>query len=161
MIAMSPAQFIQSPFGMGLTIGLAIALFLFFQWWKAKVEISRLRRHLHDRMEIEADAVRLIKKDRDLLRNESENLRVKVASQNQLPDRRIERELEIYARAEKRMLVGVPGFAPAWEKAKAEAAVELAEEEAGRSIPQRVFNKLFGTTTKLQALPESSSTNPL
>ena len=46
------------------------------------------------------------------------------------------------------MLVTVPGFAPAWEGAKTVALAEIADEEAGRSIPQRVFTKFFGVGRK-------------
>jgi hypothetical protein len=63
---------------------------------------------------------------------------------NELPDRKIQRDCEIYARAEKRLLINVPGFAPAWETAKSEAHRELAEEEAGKSAPKRMFARLFG-----------------
>jgi hypothetical protein len=42
------------------------------------------------------------------------------------------------------MLLNVPGFAPAWETAKTDSHNELAEEEAGRSAPKRLFSRLFG-----------------
>jgi hypothetical protein len=54
------------------------------------------------------------------------------------------RDLEIYARAEKRMLINVPGFAPAWETAKSEAHGELVDEESGKSTPKKIFARLFG-----------------
>jgi hypothetical protein len=76
-----------------------------------------------------------------------------VASFNQMPEGRLQRDLEIYARAEKRMVVNVPGFAPAWENAKAAAQAELAEEDAGRSLPKRVFSKFFGASAPKETLP--------
>jgi hypothetical protein len=45
------------------------------------------------------------------------------------------------------MLLNVPGFAPAWETAKAEAHNEMGEEESGRSAPKRMFARLFGGGT--------------
>jgi len=95
------------------------------------------------------------------LRKENENLRVKVASFNEFPERRLERELEIYARAEKRMVVGVPGFAGPWESAKQDALAEIQGEEAGQSLPKRVFAKLFPSTRDdKQALPDASAPQP-
>ena len=85
-----------------------------------------------------------IKTDQDNLRQENESLRIKVNALNELPDRKLQRDLEVYARAEKKMLIQVPGFAPAWETAKAEAHTELVEEEGGRSAPRRIFSRLFG-----------------
>jgi hypothetical protein len=53
----------------------------------------------------------------------------------------------------------VPGFAPAWETAKAEAHTELVEEESGRSAPRRIFSRLFGGGTSGPALPQRGETN--
>ncbi len=58
------------------------------------------------------------KSDLETLRKENETLRVKVNALNEAPDRKMQRDLEVFARAEKRMLLNVPGFAPAWETAK-------------------------------------------
>jgi hypothetical protein len=55
--------------------------------------------------------------------------------------------LEILARAEKRMILRAPGFAPAWEAAKSESADEVAQEEMGKSLPKRFFNRLFGNAS--------------
>ena len=73
----------------------------------------------------------------------------------------MQRELEIYARAEKQMMINAPGFAPAWELAKHNSTAQLSEEERGNSLPQRLFRKLVGGTTT-QALPAErpSSTAP-
>ena len=82
-------------------------------------------------------------------------MRVKIAGLNEMPDRRLERDLEIYARAEKRMLVGVPGFAAPWENAKHEALVEIQAEEAGQSLPKRVFARLFPAGENKPALSDA------
>ena len=55
----------------------------------------------------------------------------------------LERELELYARAEKVMVVNAPGFAQAWEKAKEGALCELEAEESGKSLPRRIFKRFF------------------
>src|SRR4051794_9554001 len=95
-----------------------------------------------------------IKTEQEGLRRENESLRIKVNALNELPDRKLQRDLEIYARAEKKMLIQVPGFAPAWETAKAESHTELMEEESGRSAPRRIFSRLFGGGgSNNQALP--------
>ena len=122
------------------------------------MEIKRYKRHLSDRLEIEAESVQKKGADLDRLRKENENLRVKIASLNDAPDRRLDRDLEIYARAEKRMVVGVPGFAGPWENAKHEALVEIQAEEAGQSLPKRVFARLFPATRDERAsLPDGTA----
>lgn len=120
---------------------------------RAKGELARFRRHLSDRLEIEADAMRKMKTEVETLKKENESLRVKVNALNESPERKLGRDLEIYARAEKQMLLQVPGFAPAWETAKSTAHNELAEEEAGRSAPKRLFSRLFGGGGNTAALP--------
>jgi hypothetical protein len=77
------------------------------------------------------------------LKQQNENLRIKVANLNQYPDKRLQRELEIYARAERFMVSSSPGFPAVWEEAKRSAAVGLEQEENGKSLPKRVFNALL------------------
>ncbi len=132
-----------SHFTWGLLLGLIFAALAFYRIVRLKGEIKRYKRHLSDKLEIEAEAVQKTRTEVERLKKENENLRVKVASLNDLPERRLERDLEIYARAEKRMMVGVPGFAGPWENAKHDALVEIQGEDAGQSLPKRVFARLF------------------
>lgn len=138
------SAFFTSQFAFGFYVAFAFTIIAFYHLLRTKGELSRFRRHLSDRLEIEADAMRKMKVEVEGLKKENESLRVKVNALNELPDRKLQRDLEIYARAEKRMLINVPGFAPAWETAKTEAHNELAEEESGRSAPKRLFSRLFG-----------------
>ena len=148
-------QILGSPFTWGLLLGLVFALLGFYHILRLKGEIKRYKRHLSDRMEIEAESVQKKSGELERLKKENENLRVKVASMADFPDRRIERDLEIYARAEKRMVVGVPGFAGPWENAKHDALLEIQGEEAGQSLPKRVFARLFpGARDEKAALPD-------
>ncbi len=137
-------EFLTYPFVWGLGLGLLLAGFLLFRLWSTKGELKRYRRHLSDKLELEADVMKQLKADKAKLEKENENLRVKVSSYNEMPDRRAQRDLEVFARAEKQLLVHVPGFAAPWEKAKAEAMSEVREEEEGKSVSKRVFSKLFG-----------------
>ena len=100
---------------------------------------------LSDKMEIEASLLERTKTDKEQVAKENENLRVRVAQLQEKPDARIARDLEILARAEKAMLVNAPGFAPAWENAKTAAAEEVTLEDQGKSLPKRLFHKLFGS----------------
>ncbi len=133
-----------SQFALGFYLGCVFLVIATYNYLRLKGEMSRFRRHLSDKLEIEAETMKKLKNDQETLRKENETLRVKVNALNELPDRKVQRDLEVFARAEKRMLLGVPGFAPAWETAKTEAHHELAEEEAGRSAPKRIFARLFG-----------------
>jgi len=148
-------QILTNPFTWGLLLGLVFWAIAFYRIVMLKGEIKRYKRHLSDRMEIEAESVQKKSGELERLKKENENLRVKVASMADFPDRRIERDLEIYARAEKRMVVGVPGFAGPWENAKHDALLEIQGEEAGQSLPKRVFARLFpGARDEKAALPD-------
>ena len=142
-----------SPFALGFYLGCVFLLIATYNYLRLKSELSRFRRHLSDRLEIEAETMKKIKGDGETLRKENETLRIKVNALNEQPDRKIQRDLEVFARAEKRMLLSVPGFAPAWETAKSVAQGELAEEEAGRAAPKRIFARLFGGGGSQAALP--------
>ena len=145
-----------SQFAIGFYLASIFTIIALYHLIRARGELSRFRRHLSDRLEIESDAMRKMKFEVENLKKENESLRVKVNALNEQPERKLQRDLEIYARAEKRMLINVPGFAPAWETAKTEAHNELAEEEAGRSAPKRLFSRLFGGGTPTVALPGRS-----
>ena len=75
----------------------------------------------------------------------------------------MERELEIFARAERAMVMNAPGFAQAWEKAKENAAEEIEAEEQGKSLPQRIFKRFFSRSGGaadaeiVEALPSEST----
>jgi len=149
-------QILLSHFTWGLALGLIFLGLALYRIVRLKGEIKRYKRHLSDKLEIEADANQKTRSEVERLKKENENLRVKVASLNDASDRRLERDLEIYARAEKRMMVGVPGFAGPWENAKHDALVEIQGEEAGQSLPKRVFARLFpGPREEKTALPDA------
>jgi len=149
---------LSSPFTWGLLLGLIFTGLALFEVIRLKGEIKRYKRHLSDRLEIEAESVQKKSAELDRLKKENENLRVKIAGFNDFPDRRIERDLEIYARAEKRMIVGIPGFAGPWENAKHDALLEVQGEEAGQSLPKRVFARLFPSAREEKAaLPDAAT----
>jgi hypothetical protein len=149
-----------SEFAIGFYLGLVFVIITLYHLFRLRGELARFRRHLSDKLEIEAETMKKVKNDQENLRKENESLRIKVNALNELPDRKLQRDLEIYARAEKKMLVQVPGFAPAWETAKAEAHTELVEEENGRSAPRRIFSRLFGGGNNNAALPARSEGGP-
>jgi len=151
------SKFFTSEFAFGFYLGLVFVFLTLYNFWRLKGELARFRRHLSDKLEIEAETMKKVKGDQENLRRENESLRIKVNALNELPDRKLQRDLEVYARAEKKMLIQVPGFAPAWETAKGEAHTELVEEEGGRSAPRRIFSRLFGGGgSNTQSLPSRS-----
>src|ERR1700736_4684704 len=129
--------------GIGAGLGLLCILFISLRFWDAKREVSRLKRHLADKLELEAEATNRLRQDLQEFKQQNENLRIKVADLNQFPDKRLQREPEIYARAERTMVSSSPGFPAVWEEAKRNAVVDLEQEENGNSLPRRVFNALL------------------
>jgi hypothetical protein len=147
-------------FALGLYLGLVFAALAVYRIIRLKFELGNYKKHLSNKLEIEAEHLQKIKKDQETLRKENENLRIKVASLNENPDKRSRRDLEVFARAEKRMLVSAPGFAPVWEGAKSAALTEIQDEEAGRTPSKSVFSRIFGGGTEnaapAKALTDSS-----
>jgi hypothetical protein len=134
--------------GVGFFLGLIGIVLTILRLWEARREATRLRRHLADKLELEADATNRLKADLSNLKSQNENLRMKVSSLSQTPDRKQQRDLEVYARAERYMVSQSPGFPAVWEQAKRVAVGELETEEQGQSIPRRVFNALLNRSPK-------------
>src|SRR5438874_11440543 len=91
---------LSHPFTLGLLLGLVFAGLAAYQLMRLKFEMKRYKRHLSDKLEIEGDSAKRIRGEQETLKKENENLRVKIAALNELPDRKVQRELEIFARAE-------------------------------------------------------------
>ena len=138
-------------------------VFLVLSLWanfKIKMELKRLRRNLSDKVELEAQHLGELKKEKDQLKKENENLRIKIKGNGETSAQNLERE--IFARAEKSMYVTAPGFSAAWENAKSAALEEVEEEESGKSIPRKLFRKFFSASNKgnSQQLLSTSENNP-
>jgi len=129
--------------GIGAFLGLIGVTFAVLRLFDTKGEVKRLKRHLSDKLELEAEATNRLRHDLQDLKQQNENLRIKVANLNQFPDKRLQRELEIYARAERFMVSSSPGFPAVWEETKRSAVAGLKQEENGNSLPKRVFNALL------------------
>ncbi len=137
----------KSPFTWGLALGLLFFVLSAWGHFKTKTEFRRFRKHLSDKLDLDAAQLEALKKERETLLKENEHLRLRIGMFAEKPDSKIARDLEILARAEKRMVLRAPGFAPAWEAAKSESADEVAHEEMGKSLPKRFFNRLFGNAS--------------
>jgi hypothetical protein len=143
-----------------LIIGFALGFLLFVaqfrSHWKTKSEFRRYKKMLTDKMELEHRQLNELNKEREKYTKENENLRMQVGRLNERNDNKVQREMEIYARAEKRMMINAPGFAPAWEIAKSQALSQLEAEEKGNSFPQRMFRKLVGGTAHVPVSAEAT-----
>lgn len=141
-------------FGAGLFLGLIFAAMTWFRLLSAKAEAKKLRLMLGERMEIESTATSKLRNELESLRKQNENLRIKVAELNQTPERRLQRELEILARAEKIMTSTSPGFPAVWESAKKSAHDEIAVEETGSTLPKRIFQRFTALTPGTKAIEQ-------
>lgn len=150
-------------FVLGFVLGFVFLVLSIYSHWATKREFRRYKAHLSDKLELDARQVQDTNKEKARLAQENENLRIQVARLNERSDNKLARELEIFARAEKHMLINAPGFAAAWELAKSQALTQIDSEEKGQSIPQKIFRKLLGSngsgnTTTVTALPQESTT---
>lgn len=154
-------EYLLHPFALGFYTGCFLLLIALYHQMMLKLEHSRYRKMLSDKMEIDAGTVSKQKSEVDALRKENENLRVKVQTLNGQPDQKLSRDLEIFARAEKKMVVAAPGFAAPWEQAKQAAWHELSDEESGKAAPRTLFQRFFGgnVAEPTHALPASAEAN--
>ncbi len=129
----------------GFLLGAVFLVMAIYSHWKTKREFKRYKLHLSDKLELDARQLQDTNKERTRLAQENEHMRLQVARLSERNDNKLQRELEIMARAEKHMLINAPGFAPAWEMAKANALTQIQSEESGQSFPQKIFRKLLGT----------------
>ena len=145
----------------GFALGCVFLVMSHFNHWKTKGEFKRYKTHLSDKLELDARQLSDTNKERTRLAQENEHLRLQVARLNERSDNKMQRELEILARAEKHMLINAPGFAPAWEMAKANSLTQIQTEETGASFPQKIFRKLLGTGGQgsAVALPAEAAKN--
>lgn len=135
---------LTSQFAIGFYTCGVLLLIALYHHLKLKLAHARYKGMLSDKLEIEAATLSKLKQEADVLKKENENLRVKVQGLSMQPDNKLDRELEIYARAEKKMTVAAPGFAAPWEQAKQAAHDEIGAEEAGTSAPRKFFQRFFG-----------------
>ncbi len=146
------------PFALGFYTGGVFLLIAFYHLFRLKLEHKRYRRMLSDKMEIDAAAVSKQKAEIESLRKENENLRVKVQALTGQPEQKLAREVEVFARAEKKMTIAAPGFASPWEQAKQAAHQEIAEEETGKAAPRTLFQRFFGgaASDQTRTLPQAA-----
>lgn len=151
-------DFLLHPFALGLYTGGVFLLIAFWHLFRTRLEFKRYRRMLSDKMELDAAAVSKQKGELEALRKENENLRVKVQALTNQPPQKLSRDLEIFARAEKKMTVAAPGFAGPWEQAKQAAHQELTDEETGKSATRTLFQRFFGGGAQetVQSLPQAA-----
>lgn len=144
----------------GFALGFVLFALSFRSHWRTKGEFRRYKKMLSDKLELEQRQMGEVGKERERLQKENESLRMQVSKLNERSDNKVQREMEIYARAEKQMMINAPGFAPAWEIAKSIAHAQMEEEERGNSFPQRIFRKLIGGgSAQTQALPVEAGKN--
>ena len=74
-----------SPFALGFYLGCVFLVIATYNYLRLKGEMSRFRRHLSDKLEIEADTMKKIKGEQEALRKENESLRIKVNALNETP----------------------------------------------------------------------------
>jgi len=137
------------PFALGLYAGLIPGLVIRAQLFLARRDLRKSDQSQLSQMKTLTEAFHSLQVELKAAQAESENLRVKIQGLLQSPERQKLRLLEVLNRAEQRLTVSAPGFAPAWQTAKNEATTELEEEERGRSAPKQVLHQLLSSGSSL------------
>ncbi len=147
---------LASPFVWGLGLGLLVAFFVWQKNWQLRSELTRQKRFLSEKLELEAENWGSLKAELEKFREENERLRIKIADGGRVPGMKLRRELEIYARAQSHMTLSAPGFAAAWELAKRKAEEELSAEDQGKKPGLSMIGRLLGMSHR-EALPSAAS----
>src|SRR5260370_35308977 len=126
--------------GIGVFLGLIGIVFAVHRLWETKAEVRRLKRHLAEKLELEAEATNRLRQDLQELRQQNENLRIKVANLNQYPDKRLQRDLEFSAWAEPSMVPGAPDFLGVWRQAQRSQQARLGQDRNGNHRPRAVLS---------------------
>lgn len=146
-------DWLTQPFALGVYAGLvptAVFAGIFrVQLFLARRDLRKSEQSQLTQIKTLTDAFQKLQEDLKGTSSEKENLRVKIQGLLQSPDRQKLRLLEVLNRAEQRLTVSAPGFAPAWQTAKNEALAELEEEERGRSAPKQVLHQIMSTGSAL------------
>ncbi len=140
-------DWLTQPFALGVYAGLIPAVVFRIQLTLARRDLHKAERSQLAQVKTLTEAFQKLQDELKGSSTEKENLRVKVQGLLQTPERQKLRLLEVLNRAEQRLTVTAPGFAPAWQTAKNEAQLELEEEERGRSAPKQVLHQLMSTGT--------------
>lgn len=136
-------EFEASIFGIGLGLGLLIALSVWINSLSKRKEIAELKKHLHTQMSINAKGYEQLQNEVEKLKKENENLRITIASLSNKPGRAELKTLHIWDKAIRILTLKSPTFAPAWEMAIAEANKEIEDAESGmKALVRKVFPML-------------------
>ncbi len=142
---------LTTPFAGGLLLGLFFCGFIFIRsvlrCRELSQEISRLKGHLHTKMEIDSEENERRKQELNGLKQERDNLRITVQSLTQKPGRKEIRQYYIYQTALDIMFEKAPGFAPAWQITVKEAERLFEKSEQG-VVP--LLKRLMPTSTNKQ-----------
>ena len=142
---------IANPFAKGLAIGLFFCIVIAVRGFLARreltKEVSRLRTHLHTKLEIDSKENERRKQELEILKQERDNLRITVQSLNQKPGRKEIRQFYVYQTALDIMFEKAPGFAPAWQITIKEAEQLFEKSERG-VVP--LLKRLMPTTPDKQ-----------
>lgn len=126
---------LANPFFRGLAIGLVVCLIIWLRSLLRIRELSRnvtkLREHLHTKLEIDSAENERRKKEIEKLKEERDNLRNMIQVLNQKPGRQELRQSQVYQKAIDIMFEKAPGFAPAWQITLKEAEEEVQQAERG------------------------------
>jgi hypothetical protein len=100
-------------------------------------EIKLLRKHLHTKMEVDAEGMTNLKEENDKLKRANENLRITVQTLNTKPEQAELRLLHVYDRALKIMERKFPVFVPTWRTILKHAETELQQTDQGKAALAR------------------------
>lgn len=138
-------DWLTHPVALGFYAGLVPAAIFRVQLYLSRRDLQKSKDSQFAQLKTLTDAFQKLQEDLKAASAEKENLRIKIQSLLQSPDKQRLKLLEVMNRAEQRLTLSAPGFAPAWQNAKNEALVEIEQEERGKSAPKQVLHQLMHT----------------
>ena len=145
-------EVLKKPFVWGLIIGFLFSLYIWInssvKRKSLKKENKELKKHLHTKMEIDAEATEMMKDKLEKLKENNENLRITIQTLRTKPARKELELLYIYDKTLQLMFQRAPGFASAWQNTRKEIEKEISDSYKG-IIP--MIKRAFGVIPVLPA----------
>ncbi len=135
--------------GLGIGIVLALVVYIVMAVKRSKVkkllqaDVEKYKRMLSDRMELEDEGIKSLKKENEELKSLNKNLEISLSVMAQKPGKKEIQRLEAYQRAVDRLSLSSPGFAAAWQ-----GALKDSEEEMNKTFKGWLPFRRKAITTK-------------
>ena len=146
------------PILLGFAMGLIVALVVWWGAWRRRraltKELTRLQDYTRTQIELTGRGQKELLEENKKLKEQTENLRISLASLSQKTDKAELRRLRVYDKAIREICVTMPGFNAVWDAALKRADAEVEKTRHG-ILPflKEIVYPSFDSLAERQAAP--------